>query len=91
MFAWYPVRRSIALVARDDRREGVMCYTCGCKLPYEDHGDADNIVEDHLKKAGQTETIKKAGVKAAKQNMMELLELQKKAGDLERPKKDYND
>ena len=67
-----------------------MCYTCGCKLPYEDHGDSDNIVEDDLKAAGQTETIKKAGVKAAKENMLELIQLQKDQGDLERPKKDYN-
>lgn len=67
-----------------------MCYTCGCKLPYENHGDSANIVEDDLKRAGQTETIKKAGVKKAKENMAELIELQKKAGDLERPKKDYN-
>ncbi len=68
-----------------------MCYTCGCKLPYESHGDADNIVEDHLKKSGQTETIKHAGVKQAKLNMAELIEIQKNRGDLESPKKDYND
>ncbi|HJP66613.1 MAG TPA: hypothetical protein VKA30_09960 [Actinomycetota bacterium] len=67
-----------------------MCYTCGCKLPYERHGDPANIVEDDLKKAGQTATIKQAGVKAAKQNLMELLEIQRRAGDLSRPKKDYN-
>lgn len=67
-----------------------MCYTCGCKLPYEAHGDAANIVEDDLKKAGQTDTIKHAGVKAAKENLLELIELQKRAGDLERPKQDYN-
>ena len=67
-----------------------MCYTCGCKLPYEDHGDPENIIEEHLKDSGQTDTIKHAGVKAAKENLMELLELQKSAGDLERPKKDYN-
>jgi hypothetical protein len=67
-----------------------MCYTCGCKLPYERHGDAANIVEDDLKESGQTDTIKKAGVKAAKENMLELIELQKAQGDLERPKKDYN-
>lgn len=70
-----------------------MCYTCGCKLPYERHGDPANIVEDDLKAAGQTDTIKKAGVKAAKKNMLELIELQKAQGegDLENPKKDYND
>jgi hypothetical protein len=58
---------------------------------YEDHGDPANIVEDDLKAAGQTETIKKAGVKAAKENMLELIQIQKNNGDLERPKKDYND
>jgi hypothetical protein len=68
-----------------------MCYTCGCRLPYEDHGDSHNIVEDDLKAAGQTETIKKAGVKAAKENMLELIQLQKDRGDLERPNKNYND
>ena len=68
-----------------------MCYTCGCKLPYEDHGDPANIVEDDLKSAGQTETIKSAGVQAAKENMLELILLQKSAGDLQRPRKDYNE
>ena len=67
-----------------------MCYTCGCKLPYEDHGDPKNLIEDHLKDAGQTHTIKHAGVKSAKENLLELIELQKNAGDLDRPKKDYN-
>jgi hypothetical protein len=67
-----------------------VCYTCGCKLPYEDHGDPNNIVEDDLKKAGQTEAIKRAGVQQAKRNMLELIEIQKDAGDLQDPKKDYN-
>ncbi len=68
-----------------------MCYTCGCKLPYEDHGDPNNIIEDHLKKSGQTETIKHAGVEQAKKNLAELIELQKNRGDLQNPKKDYNE
>ncbi len=68
-----------------------MCYTCGCKLPYEDHGDPANIVEEDLKSAGQTETIKSAGIQAAKENMLELILLQKSAGDLQRPRKDYNE
>jgi hypothetical protein len=68
-----------------------MCYTCGCKLPYEDHGDVNNIVEDDLRKAGKTETIKRAGVKQAKTNLLELIEIQKNRGDLENPKKDYNE
>jgi hypothetical protein len=67
-----------------------MCYTCGCKLPYERHGDPNNIVEDDLKDAGQTETIKQAGVKAAKENMLELIQIQQAQGDLEQPKEDYN-
>lgn len=67
-----------------------MCYTCGCKLPYEDHGDPKNIVEDHLKPAGQTDAVKKAGVKTAKENMLELLRLQADQDDLATPRKDYN-
>lgn len=67
-----------------------MCYTCGCKLPYEGHGDPANIVEDDLKRAGQTGTIKGAGVKDAKQNLLELIQLEMEAGDLENPKRDYN-
>ena len=67
-----------------------MCYTCGCKLPYEDHGEAANLTESDLKEAGQTSTIKRAGVKAAKENLLELIELQKRDGSLARPKKDYN-
>jgi hypothetical protein len=66
-----------------------MCYTCGCKLPYEDHGDPNNIVEDHLKRAGDTDTIKHAGVEQAKQNLLELLEIQRDAGDLADPKQSY--
>jgi hypothetical protein len=68
-----------------------MCYTCGCKLPYEDHGDPANIVEDDLKRAGQTDTIEKAGVSKAKENMLELIQLQQQAGDLAQPRQDFND
>ena len=66
-----------------------MCYTCGCKLPYEDHGDPANLIEEHLTKAGLTDTIEQAGTVQAKENMLELLQLQKEAGDLDRPKDDY--
>jgi hypothetical protein len=68
-----------------------ICYTCGCKLPYEGHGDESNIIEDDLKASGQTETIGHAGVKAAKENLLELLQLQKDEGNLDRPRQDYND
>jgi hypothetical protein len=67
-----------------------MCYTSGCKLPYEDHGDPANIVEDALERAGQTGTVSRAGVEAAKANMLELIQLQKEAGDLQSPKEDYS-
>jgi hypothetical protein len=67
-----------------------MCYTCGCKLPYEAHGDPNNLVEDHLTKSGQTDTIKQAGTKTAKENMLELIQLQKDAGELDAPREDYN-
>ncbi len=68
-----------------------MCYTCGCNLPYESHGDPANIVEDDLIAAGQTETVKHAGVRAAKENMLTLIKLEKEAGDLESPRQDYNE
>jgi len=61
------------------------------QAPYEDHGDPNNIIEEHLKKSGQTETIKRAGVEQAKKNLAELIEIQKNRGDLQSPKKDYND
>jgi hypothetical protein len=68
-----------------------MCYTCGCGLPYEDHGDPRNITEHHLEQAGQTKEIKKAGKTAAKKNVLELLELQKDGDQLTRPKESYAD
>lgn len=68
-----------------------MCYTCGCKLPYEDHGDSANIVEDDLKKSGQTDTINHAGVAQAKKNLLELIEIQQQQRDLVEPRKDYNE
>jgi hypothetical protein len=81
---------SLLLVKIASQGGDLMCYTCGCKLPYEDHGDPANLIEEHLTKAGQTETIKRAGTKKAKENMMELLQLQTDAGDLERPNEDYS-
>jgi hypothetical protein len=67
-----------------------MCYTCGCKLPYDDHGDPKNIVEEPLVQAGETEAIAKAGRKTAKENMMELIGLEEKMGELGNPRQDYN-
>jgi hypothetical protein len=67
-----------------------MCYTCGCKLPYENHGDKRNITEDMLVEAGKTDALKHAGRIKAKENMMELIKLLKDKGELDNPKKDYN-
>lgn len=67
-----------------------MCYTCGCKLPYEDHGDPDNLVEAHLRRAGDTEAIAHEGVARAKENLLELLEVQRRQGELVEPREDYS-
>jgi hypothetical protein len=80
---WYRTNRR--------RKDTAICYTCGCKLPYEDHGDPANLIEDDLKAAGQTETIERAGVKTAKENLLELIQLQRDEGNLDRPRQDYSD
>jgi hypothetical protein len=51
--------------------------------------DTQPVMEAELQ--NDTETIEKAGVKTAKENLLELIELQASAGDLERPKQDYNE
>ncbi|HAF10436.1 MAG TPA: hypothetical protein DCK98_10210 [Chloroflexi bacterium] len=66
-----------------------MCYTCGCKLPYDAHGDPRNIVEDDLVASGTTKTIKNAGRRTAKENMLDLLLEEKRRGELERPHRSY--
>jgi hypothetical protein len=54
------------------------------------HGDSNNNIEGDLKAAGQTETIKRAGVNAAKETMQDLRQLQNDQGDLGGPKDGYN-
>lgn len=66
-----------------------MCYTCGCKLPFEDHGDPRNVIEPTLVEAGKTKEIKSAGRAQAKRNMLELLQAEERAGELDDPKKSY--
>ena len=58
------------------------------QAPIQDHGDANNIVEEHIRKAGQTETIAKAGVATAKENLLELMIQRTRRAD--NPKQDYN-
>lgn len=66
-----------------------MCYTCGCRKPYDTMGDSKNIVEKFFEEAGQTEAIGKAGVVQAKKNMLELLQAELGAQELEKPKEQY--
>jgi len=66
-----------------------MCYTCGCKMPYEDHGDRRNIVEQALIDAGKTKEIKNEGRIKAKENMLELIREQQRRGELEEPRTNY--
>ena len=66
-----------------------MCYTCGCKMPYNAMGDSNNITEKFFEEAGQTEAIDNAGVVQAKKNMMELLQAELEANELEKPKQQY--
>lgn len=66
-----------------------MCYSCGCKLPFESHGDPRNIVEQMLIDAGKTKEIKNAGRVKAKENMLELIEAQRRAGELDEPRQSY--
>lgn len=66
-----------------------MCYTCGCRMPYDDHGDPRNIVESALIEAGKTKEIENAGRATAKRNMLELIELQERAGELDEPRESY--
>jgi hypothetical protein len=58
-------------------------------MPYADHGDPRNIVENALIEAGKTKEIKNAGRATAKKNMLELIELQERAGELDEPRQSY--
>ena len=66
-----------------------MCYTCGCRRPYDTMGDARNMVEKFFEAADQTEAIGKAGVLQAKKNLMELLKAEFEKNELEKPKEQY--
>jgi hypothetical protein len=58
-------------------------------MPYEDHGDPRNVIEQAFLDAGKTKEIKNAGRPTAKQNMLELLQAEERSGDLEEPKQSY--
>ena len=66
-----------------------MCYTCGCKMPFQSHGDPRNVVESAFTEAGKTKEIDRAGTAKAKENMLELIELQQRARELDEPRESY--
>ena len=66
-----------------------MCYTCGCKMPFEDHGDPRNLTENNLRNAAMTEAAKSADIRKVKENVQELIELEATADQLADPKQQY--
>lgn len=66
-----------------------MCYTCGCKRPFDDHGDPRNLTEKDLQEATRTDSAGGADISKVKRNVEELIELERSAGDLGRPKDSY--
>jgi hypothetical protein len=56
-------------------------------MPYDDHGDVNNIIETYFDLAGETEIG--AGKVKAKENALELLKEQKEKGEIETPKEKY--
>jgi len=62
-----------------------MCYTCGCKQPYNDMGSDDNITEAHFQRAGGGAE----GSAQAKRNMIELLQIELERDELAEPAQQY--
>jgi hypothetical protein len=66
-----------------------MCYTCGCKMPFEDHGDPRNLTEKNLRDAAMTEAAGGADIQKVKENVEELIRLETEADELAEPKQKY--
>lgn len=66
-----------------------MCYTCGCKMPYADHGDPRNLTEKALDASTKTKAAGGADIAQIKLNVEELIRLQEAAGELAHPKDQY--
>ena len=66
-----------------------MCYTCGCKMPFEDHGDPRNLTEKDLREATMTEAAKGADITKIKENVEALIELEGESDELAEPKQQY--
>ena len=66
-----------------------MCYTCGCKMPFDDHGDPRNLTEKNLRDATLTEAAKGADIQKVKENVQALIGLETEADELAEPKQQY--
>lgn len=66
-----------------------MCYTCGCRRPYDTMGDERNIVEEFFERAGETDAIAHAGAAEAKRHMLELLQAELELNELAKPREQY--
>lgn len=66
-----------------------MCYTCGCKMPFEDHGDPRNLTEKNLRDATLTKAAGGADIRKVKENVEELIRLESEADELAEPKQKY--
>jgi hypothetical protein len=55
--------------------EVVMCLTCGCGLPHDDHGNAHYITIEHLEKAARADDMR---LDEAVKNLAETVEIAKK-------------
>ena len=66
-----------------------MCYSCGCKMPFADHGDDRNITEKDLLESTKTKAAGGADITQVKRNVEELIRLQEHTGEAAKPKEQY--
>jgi hypothetical protein len=66
-----------------------MCYTCGCKQPFADHGDPRNITEGDLMESTKTKAAGGADISKVKENIAELIRLERQSGEVAQPKSQY--
>jgi hypothetical protein len=53
----------------------IVCLTCGCKLPHEDHGKSDYLTIEDLEKSAKIDGI---GLDEAVKRLVECVEVAKK-------------
>jgi hypothetical protein len=63
----------------------------GCKLPDEEHGDPNNIVEEHLKRPGENRGNQARRRRTGQDELAPVDRVQMDQGELgSSPKQDYN-